>query len=278
MKPFLGIDLTTNKKNDQLNGNVFLAAKSSLALSQALEQSHKNVDETVAQAKLPKFFRIVQFLCGITAALLFSGILKADVSLAQGYHNAPWIYWTFGICLIIWLVLKLLSLQKEKLVLSADENAQVFSHWENTTDAVFAEFSIPTDAKEVDVLSFFYKLKDGNIKVCEKGMQVTQYFNPIFKIFSDSEYLYLANLEGKYAFPLSSVMGIRTIKKHIRIAGWNKEVPYNKGIYKQYKLTIDNYGCIHCKSYHILELNHNGEIWGIYFPSYELPVIEEITK
>ena len=95
MKPFLGIDLTTNKKNDQLNGNDFLAAKPSLALSQALEQSHKNVDETVAQAKLPKIFRIVQFLCGITAALLFSGILKADVSLAQGYRNAPWIYWTF---------------------------------------------------------------------------------------------------------------------------------------------------------------------------------------
>ena len=164
------------------------------------------------------------------------------------------------------------------MVLSADENAQVFSHWENTTDAVFAELSVPTDAKEVDVLSFFYKMNDGNIKVCEKGMQVTQYFNPIFKIFSDSEYLYLANLEGKYAFPLSSVMGIRTVKKHIRIAGWNKDIPYNKGIYKQYKLTIDNYGCIHCKSYHILELNHNGEIWGIYFPSYELPVIEEITK
>jgi len=37
MKPFLGIDLTTNKKNDQLNGNDFLAAKPSLALSQALE-------------------------------------------------------------------------------------------------------------------------------------------------------------------------------------------------------------------------------------------------
>lgn len=278
MKPFLGIDLTVNKKNEQLNGIEFLSAKPSLALSQALEQSYKNVDVTVAQSKLPKIIRIVKYVCGITAAIFFSGMLKADVSLAEGYQNAPWIYWTFGICLVVWLVLKLLSLQKEKSVLGSDENAQVFSHWENTTDAVYAELSVPADAKEVDVLSFFYKMKDGNIKVCEKGMQVTQYFNPIFKIFADSEYLYLANLDGKYAFPLSSIIGIRTVKKHVRIAGWNKEVLYNKGIYKQYKLTIDNYGCIHCKSYHILELNHNGENWGIYFPSYELPVIEEITK
>lgn len=278
MKPFLGIDLTTNKKNEQLNGTGFLSAKPSMALSQALEQSQNTVTATVEQAKLPKLFRIIQFVCGITAALLLVSILKADVSLAEGYQNAPWIFWTSGICLIIWLVLKLLSIHKEKAVLSADENTQVFSHWEHTADAVYAELSVPADAKEVDILSFFYKEKDGSIKVCEKGMQVAPYFNPTFKIFTDAEYLYLANLEGKYAFPLSSITGIHTVKKHIRIAGWNKETPYNKGIYKQYKLTTDNYGCIHCKSYHILGLNQNGEIWGVYFPNYELPVFEEAIK
>lgn len=278
MKPFLGIDLTTNKKNDEPNGREFLVAKPSLALSQTLEQSHKHADETLAQSKLPKFFRIMQFFCGITAALIFSGILRADVSLSEGYQNAPGLFWTFGICLVIWLVLKLLSLQKEKSVMGADENAQVFSRLENTANAVFAELAVPPDAKEVDVLSFFYKMKDGEVKVCEKGVQITQYFNPVYKLFFDSEYLYLANLEGKYAFPLSTIVGIRPVKKHIRIAGWNKEVPFNKGIYKQYKLTSDNYGCIHCKSYGILELNHNGQIWGIYFPNYELPMIQEVTK
>jgi len=278
MKPFLGIDLTANKKNEQRNGIGFLSAKPSLALSQALEQSYKNVDATVEQAKLPKIFRSIQFICGITAALLASGMLKADVSLTEGYQNAPGIYWAFGVCLLIWIVLKVLSIQKEKNVLSEDENTQVFSHWESTTEAVYAELSVPADAKEVDILSFYYKEKNGTIKVCEKGLQVAQYFNPVFKIFSDTESLCLANLDGKYAFPRSSIMGIRTVKKHIRIAGWNKEVQYNKGMYKQYKLTIDNYGCIHCKSYHILELNLNGEIWGIYFPSYELPVIEERIK
>ena len=43
------------------------------------------------------------------------------------------------------------------------------------------------------------------------------------KIFSDENYLYIANLEGKYAFPLSSLVSIHTVKKRIRIAGWNKE-------------------------------------------------------
>ncbi len=278
MQPFLGIDLTTDKKNTQFNGTEFLAAKPSPALVQALAQSSEKAEKTVEQSKLPKFFRILQGICGITAALFVGGILKADVSLAEGYQNAPWIYLTAGICLVIWLALKLLGIQKAKTVLSEEENTQVFSHWENVANAVYAELSVPSDAKEVDILSFFYKVKDGNLKVCEKGMQIAQYFNPVFKVFADSENLYFANLEGKYAFPLSAIMGIRTVKKHIRIAGWNKEEKINKGIYKQYKLTTDSYGCVHCKYYHILEINHNGELFGIYFPCYELPVFEEVTK
>lgn len=278
MKPFLGIDLTTNKKNEQFNGIEFLAAKPSSALAQALAQSSEKAEKTVEESKLPQFFRVLQVICGITAALFVGGILKADVSLAEGYQNAPWIYWTAGICLVVWLVLKMLGIQKAKSVLSADENTQVFSNWEGIANAVYAELAVPADAKEVDILSFFYKVKDGNIKVCEKGLQIAQYINPVFKVFSDSENLYLANLEGKYAFPLSSIVSIRTVKKHIRIAGWNKKEKFNKGIYKHYKLTTDNYGCIHCKYYYILEINHYGESWGIYIPCYELPIFEELTK
>ena len=36
MKPFLGIDLTQNKKNSEINGEEFLAAKPSPALAQTL--------------------------------------------------------------------------------------------------------------------------------------------------------------------------------------------------------------------------------------------------
>ena len=100
-------------------------------------------------------------------------------------------------------------------------------------------------------------------------MQIAPYINPVFYIFTDSENLYLANLEGKYAIPLSQIKAIKSIKKTIRIMEWNKDEEFNKGIYKQYKLSEDNYGCIICKSYHILEFEHDNDLWGIYFPCYE---------
>ena len=103
------------------------------------------------------------------------------------------------------------------------------------------------------------------------------HFNPEFRIFTDAENLYLVNLDGKYAFPLSSIKSFRTVKKHIRIVGWNKDESFKKGIYKQYKLTSDSYGNVHCKCYHILEVVHQNEAYGIYIPCYDLPIVEECT-
>ena len=76
---------------------------------------------------------------------------------------------------------------------------------------------------------------------------------------------------------LSSLQAIHTIRKNIRIPSWNKDEAHNKGEYKKYKLNADDYGCIHVKPYHILEFLHNGESWGIYFPSYELSTFEVLT-
>lgn len=279
MKPFLGIDLTADKKNDQPNGAVFLAAQPSSALTQALEHSSKNAEATIKQSRLPLPLRIVQWICGALGGLIAIGILRAlgNVTIVEAYHNASWLFWIGGGCLVIWMILKLLSIGKEKAVLGTEESTHTLSRLENTCDAIYSELSVPANAREVDILSFYYKMKGEEIKVCEKGMQTAAYLNPVYRVFADSENLYIANLEGKYSFPLTRIKGIRTVKKHIRIAGWNKDDSFNKGFFKQFKLTTDNYGCIHCKYYHILEIDQNGESWGIYFPCYELPVFEILT-
>ena len=276
MKPFLGIDLTNDKRNGENNGLEFLVQTPSPALANALEQSTEKAESTTQRAKLPLVFRIVQYICGFAALLIGVSILKADVDFVEGYHNAPEIHWIGAVCAVVWLALWAWGKLKSKSVLEADESAQTFSHLEKTAEAVYNELSVPAGAQTVDVLMFFYKIKNDEIKVQEKGL--IQYLNPEFKLFADDENLYLANLEGKYAFPLSSVVKLHTVKKHIRIAGWNKDDGFNQGIYKQYKLTADKYGMIHCKQYHILEIAHEGENYGIYIPCYELPAFEKFAR
>jgi len=282
MKPFLGIDLTINKKNEQMNGEEFIVAMPDLSLTQSLESSSENVEETIEKSKLPLPVRIGHWICGAVGALVSIGILKAlggkdGITLGEAYQNASWLFWLGGTCLVAWVLLKLISVRKEKNVLETEEGSQVFNNLDKTCDAILADLEVPSNSTEIDVLSFFYKVKGNDIKVCEKGLQVVPYINLIFHVFSDSENLYFANLEGKYAIPLSEIKAIKSFKKTIHIMEWNKDEAYNKGIYKQYKLSEDNYGCIICKHYHILEFEHNNELWGVYIPCYELPVIEELT-
>lgn len=278
MKPFLGIDVTDDKKNEKANGSEFLVQTTSAALTSSLETSIDKAEQTIDKSKLPLFIRIVQYVCGVAALLIAGGILKADVTMAQGYQNAPALFWVCGICAVIWCVLWLGGRLKSKAVLGTEESNQAFSHLVGVSDAIYKELGVPEEAKDVDLLSFFYKVNDGEIKVHEKGLQLAQYFNLQYKCFSDEKNIYFANLEGKYAIPRESIVKIHTIKKHIRLEEWNKEEPHNKGFYKQFKLTTDDNGCVHCKSYHILEFAQGGETWGIYFPCYELQIFEEIDK
>ena len=279
MKPFLGIDLTTDKKNEQFNGTEFLVMQPSSAMAQSFEQSSKKAEETIERSKLPLPLRITQLICGGLGAISAVGIIRGlgTVSLNQAYKNAPWVFWLGGVCLSIWGILKIINTLKEKAVLGTEESSHTLTNLEKTCAAVYSEMSVPTDAKEVDILSFLYKEKNSQLKICEKGMQLAPYLNPVFKIFSDANYLYIANLEGKYAFPLSSLVSIHTVKKRIRIAGWNKEIGFKQGVYKQYKLERNNIGNIFCKNYYILEVYHNGVSYGIYVPCYELPIFEELT-
>ena len=282
MKPFLGIDLTTNKKNELMNGEEFLVAKPALSLTQSLESSMEILEEATEKSKLPLPIRIWHWICGAVGLLVAGGILKAlcgedSVTLAEAYQNASWLFWFGGACLAVWGLLKLISIRKEMSVMESEESSHALSNLDMTHNTILADLNVPHDSKEIDILFFFYKVKGDGIKVCEKGLQVAPYINTIFHVFADSENLYLANLEGKYAIPLSALKGIKSVKKTIRIIKWNKDEEFNKGIYKQYKLSKDNYGCIICKGYHILEFEHNNDLWGIYIPCYELPAIEEIT-
>lgn len=132
-------------------------------------------------------------------------------------------------------------------------------------------------AVDVDLLTFRYKRQKDKIVPKEIGLSTTAYFNPEMKVYAEDDRLYLVDLEHKYAFERAELTAIRTVKKTIMLLDWNKDTHPAEGRFKQYKMTVDQYDQTHLKPYHILELTHNGEQWGIYFPCYELPIFEALT-
>ena len=282
MKPFLGIDLTENKHNTAINGKEFMVTHTTAAVAASVEENSAQIEEKMAASKLPLPLRAAQWICGIGGAIIIAGIVRAttgtdSVTWAQAYANASWLFWVGGAAVLIWLVLWLCASHKEKRVLGSDESAQIMENMVAIEQAARADLGVPESAREVDVLSFFYKEKNGEIKVQEKGFQLFSHFNPIFYAYTEGENLCLTNLEIKCAFPLSSLRAIRTVKKAVRTESWNKDEGFDEGTYKPYKLSADQYGCIHSKPHYVLELERDGERWGVYFPKYELEIFEQLT-
>ena len=282
MIPFMGRNVTTNKNNEEFDGNQFLKQTPAQDMAESWENTFEEVLEVAEEAKLPLYLRIIRFISGFCAAVGLIMVVEViagedGLTFAKAYQNAGFLFWTAGIGAVVWCILFIMGNRKAKEI-SESQGAYTASKMETISRNILFELGVPVEeSKEVDVLSFRYKMNNDKLKVVEKFPEITPYYNLIFNIYKDEENLYLANMDGKYQFPLSTLKAIKTIKKSIAIPSWNKDVPPNKGEYKKYKLTVDQYDCIHIKPYHILELEHQGELWGIYFPSYELPIFEALT-
>lgn len=283
MKPFIGIDLTQDKNNEQYDGQEFVVAKTSEGLLQAINLKTKEVVDMILKPESPLIIRIARWICFLACFILFLVIIVAlpedvYISFTDIYKSNPMLFWLAIIFLIVFVVLQLIINKKEKAALESDEQKSADSDLESLSANAFAEIGVPFDAKEVDIISLTYKIKNGELKPRSSPFETSPYSNYEYKIFKDDENLYIANVEEKYAIPLCSLRVISTVNESITLPAWCKDEAHNKGIYKQYKIREGEYGEITIKPYHILEFEYCGETWGIYFPCYELPVFEEITR
>lgn len=70
---------------------------------------------------------------------------------------------------------------------------------------------------------------------------------------------------------------IRTVSERSCSVVWNKDKSPRDPSYRPYKLRISNVGGVSFKPYHILEFSYRGDVWGVYFPNYELSAFESVT-
>ncbi|MBR3816370.1 MAG: hypothetical protein IKJ27_06565 [Clostridia bacterium] len=277
MKPFLGVDITEDKNNERFNGEEFAVEKPSEAYAESFEKAAENQLELDKKAKLPLPLRIIQGVTGFVGFILLVGIFKSDVELTEAYGNAPAVFWACGACLAVWFILYMLSKNKAKNTYQSEEGNLTSSRLDTAMENIFAELGVPETAVQTDILSFAYKIKDDEIIPKTPPLGMTPFNNLIYRAYVHNGCLCLTNLDGRNEIPLEEIKEIRTVKKKIILPGWNKEISHNKGEYKKYKLSTDKNGFVHVKPYHILVLEHSGAEWGIYFPSYELPVFESLT-
>ncbi len=157
--------------------------------------------------------------------------------------------------------------------MESEETKRLVSNIENVCASIDQELGVPQDAAAVDVLSLYYKNKEG--KPLPKIEETRE--NMEHKIYIDGESLYLVNLKGKFAFPLSSLKAIHEVKAKLALDVWNKKEGPKEGYYSQFPIFLENGDGLYIKTLYLLELSQGAEALGICFPCYELPLIERLT-
>ena len=282
MKPFLGIDVTFNTENDIRNGNEFLATETPAYLLTTLDNATDRMTAAIKKSKLPPWLDFIYWIAGILGGIFGASFILAAFrgNVFKGFHNAPWLYYLGFGSILLWVILTIISTKHENKVLKKPESIKAKDDALSSFDAILDYLGVPKEAEEIDILchKYFTDAENGMPKIFTTPLQSTKFVNQSYRIFKDTDTLYLTNPQGKYAFPLKNLRTIRTVYEDATIPHWQKNDDFDSDKYKAYSITYNkNLGIFQTSPYHILELELNGEIWGIYFPCYEIRTIENLT-
>lgn len=282
MRPFLGTNLDATE-DAPMDGKEFIVRTPSAAMMPTIEQYNKKaadeIDKQIGSIKKRLPLIMLRYLCMCAPLIVilssFSAMMEG-VTFREVLSNGRYLYLGAAIAFCIGLFLR----HREKLHDAAEEEEEKKSDTADNGKEIYrqvmADMEVPAGTKELEVLYFDYKIKNGEyINKCKSESGAVYFYNGVFDSYADAENLYLADMEGVYAFPRSSVVKLHTVEKKCELTMWLKDKDIGDEEFSDFHLKEDSEGDVHCNRYHVLEINHNGEVWGIYFPSYEIRTLEE---
>ena len=258
------------------DGARFITNRADAALKKEIDDVFGKALETGSKASLPGWLQTLKLICYVGAAIVVISLLRnlGDLTLAEMYGNAPAIFYGGGVCLALWAVLFCIEKLKYKKVDDSGEIDKALESMEALNFRSEEQLGIPHDHKKVDVLSFRYTEKNGKVKIKEELFY--KHVNNEMKLFRNGDDLCLADIDSVYSFPISDIKKYVLKKKKANMDEWNKDVPFNKGEYKQYKITSNDYGTIFCRYYAMQISDVFGE-YELFFPEYELAQFKTIA-
>lgn len=280
MKPFYGIDNTIDDKNEKENGDEFLVQKPDEKLYKEYDRAVNGVLANITKFfRLPRVLKIIEYLIALPGSILLCAVIQYFFSEEYlGFHPVLMqMLLVVLICTVVVISLHFIIKKVEKKEDESEEKYLQSKKAETLFLRLLNDLGVPADASEIDVLSFNYKVKKDTIAIDKCSMSVPVFYNMNFHIYRDEEIFYLVADSGKYAFRLSSVKAIHKIEHKNALFFWNKDVPHNQGEYKQYKIKEDEMGNYRCRAYFILEIEKDGESYGIYVPEYEEETLKRIV-
>ncbi len=279
MKPMFGLNLTDNEENEQLDGREFLFKEIPEDRQRHYDQMLESALEAINESELPIWMQAVKSISGFIGAVCILSYIRVvvDMGLAKAISNAPFVAILALVSITAWGVLTYMAKKRERCVSEAQDIEGQNDKLEAEQRELFSMLGVPTDANRFDAIVFSYKISDGEIKPHSFSKLLPPFVLAEFRAYTGEDGFFLADISSVYRLDKSELKYIETVNKRTAVHGWNKEESPTKGEFKQYKLAVNGAGWIYMKPYYILHIEKDGEEYGLYFPLYELPLIERLT-
>lgn len=268
MKNIFGINKTENKNNNRLDGEVFHTNSTTPVLKEDIEKCDNLYKNYLKQTSLPLWLRVIKILSivitGLTLYIISLDL--SDRSLREEYAYAPELFFISAILFTVWLTLYLIEKKKKNKY----NESNYIQDFENHSKELL---HIPNDAVAMEILLIHYKIKK------RKGIDLLDVFYiKNFNVYVNVKdgALHMTDIYSEWSIPLESITGIKKINKKICIPEWLKKIPYNKGVYKKYKITMNGLGFLFFKPYYALCITWQDESYELFIPPYEVDMLSAL--
>lgn len=224
---------------------------------------------------LPLPLSIIRLIAGFVAMIAVVGILRADVTISEAFSNAPWAFYSAAISGIVFGILQVYEILKKKKHTESEEFKEFVNDSEEAVRMAKEQLGIPSSAPMVDVFVYVYKYKR------DKDVPVSGFakYNTVeCYLFQNESKIFLADITMVLGFNKCDFVKIEKISKKVTSQGWNKDQAINSEKYKKYKLTQNQYGTVFFKYHYSLQVAHEGKIYEILIPPYEVALIAKLLN
>ena len=249
----------------------FLLRETPEPMRAAVEQEKEALEAVQHRYRLPKALSILKSAALMVGLIMAASILRADVSLAEAYRNAPWVEWIGGGSLLAAGVLFLIEKLKQRRAGGSAVVQAAFSGLNRAEAAIREYHSIPADAEWVEILapSACGEDEDPDVPLTAGNRE--------HRLFVRDGALCLFDGERLYAFPRKELTGIRLVEQEIGLEKWNKGAEAFEKQFRRCGVTQDGKGQTKLSFCCALDVVQNGETSSLLFPAYELAAIQRLS-
>ncbi|MBO5286730.1 MAG: hypothetical protein J6B34_01250 [Clostridia bacterium] len=169
-----------------------------------------------------------------------------------------------------------LEYRKKIKIISSEEYITVEKNAKSAIDLALSYLKVPENALKTDVFCYYYYKEENGEKRDAAGH--FKYLNVPMYIFKENDTLCIADVGAVFGIDINSIKGISERDEKVTFTQWNKEIPFSKEPYKEYKITLNSYGVYTIRKTCVIKFEKDADEYEILIPHYDIEPITKLLK